>query len=87
MKETDYKNKYFFNTCNNKLFKMKKTELIKLTMFSIILSISLIITSCEQVPVTPPEEQSYQFDSARFQWQNILLPKALYSIIQYKIKK
>ncbi len=34
---------------------MKKIELIMLTMFSLILSISLIITSCEQDPVTPPE--------------------------------
>ncbi len=33
---------------------MKKIELIMLIMFSLILSISLIITSCEQDPVTPP---------------------------------
>jgi len=60
---------------------MKKIELIKLTMFSLILSISLIITSCEQDPVTPPEEQPYQFDSARFQWTEYPTPKALHSII------
>ncbi len=54
---------------------MKKIELIKLTMFSLILSISLIITSCEQDPVTPPEEQPYQFDSARFQWTEYPTPE------------
>ena len=46
----------------------KKTELKNPVILLIMLSISLMFASCEQDPVTPTEEQPYQFDSARFQW-------------------